>query len=127
MALRLPSKTFRAAATSDVCADTPAATARSTIPTMRMRTFYCAILMLPLAAAAQQKRPLPGIGETIEVSIVNVDVFVTDKAGHRVHGLTKDDFEIFENGVKQPITNFAEYSTNETHLPLAGARSRKSG
>lgn len=66
------------------------------------------MVLLPLFASGQ-KPPLPGIGATIEVSIVNVDVFVTDKNGQRVHGLTKDDFEIYENGVKQPISNFAEY------------------
>jgi VWFA-related protein len=76
---------------------------------MRMRTFYGALLLLPLIAAAQQKPSIPGIGETIEVSIVNLDVFVTNKAGERVRGLTRDDFEILENGVKQPISNFAEY------------------
>jgi len=75
-----------------------------------MRTFYGALLLLPLATAAQQKPSIPGIGETIEVNIVNLDVFVTNKAGERVHGLTKDDFEILENGVKQPISNFAEYT-----------------
>jgi VWFA-related protein len=61
---------------------------------------------LPAAGPAQR----PTAGETIEVSIVNVDVFVTDKSGNRVRGLTRDDFEVFENGVKQPITNFAEYA-----------------
>ena len=93
-----------------------------------MRTFYGALLMLPLVAAAQQKPAIPGIGATIEVSIVNVDVFVTDKAGHRVRGLTKDDFEIFENGVKQPITNFAEYEEQRepaTPIPTAGEGDRK--
>jgi VWFA-related protein len=57
--------------------------------------------------------PLPGeiprIGETLEVSIVNLEVFVTDREGRRVYGLTKDDFEIRENGKLQPISNFAEY------------------
>jgi VWFA-related protein len=76
---------------------------------MRIRVFYGAFLLLPLLASAQ-KPPIPAIGESIEVSIVNVDVFVTTKDGQRVRGLTKDDFEIFENGKKQPITNFAEYS-----------------
>jgi VWFA-related protein len=76
---------------------------------MRMRTFYGALLLLPLVAAAQ-KPAVPGIGETIEVSIVNLDVFVTNKAGERVRGLTRDDFEILENGVAQPISNFAEYA-----------------
>ncbi|HYH06689.1 MAG TPA: VWA domain-containing protein [Thermoanaerobaculia bacterium] len=44
------------------------------------------------------------------MSIVNVDVFVTDRKGNRVHGLTKDDFVIRERGRVQPITNFAEYA-----------------
>jgi VWFA-related protein len=64
------------------------------------------------AALAQQKDP-PPVGETIEVSIINVDVFVTDKQGNRVHGLTSDDFEIRENGKSQPITNFAEYAPDD--------------
>jgi VWFA-related protein len=77
---------------------------------MRTRAFCLASLLLPLLAAAQQKPQIPAIGETIEVSLVNLDVFVTDKTGKRVHGLTKDDFEILENGARQPITNFAEYA-----------------
>ena len=48
-------------------------------------------------------------GETIEVSLVNVDVIVTDRAGNHVRGLTAADFELYENGKLQPITNFAEY------------------
>ena len=52
---------------------------------------------------------LPRIGETIEVSIVNVDVIVRDRAGKPVRGLTAADFEIRDNGEAQPITNFAEY------------------
>lgn len=78
---------------------------------MRIRTFYGAILLLlSLLATAQQKPNIPGIGATIEVSIVNLDVFVNDRDGKRVRGLSKDDFEIFENGVRQPISNFAEYT-----------------
>src|ERR1041385_713305 len=83
---------------------------RSTIPAMRIRIVYGAVLLLPLFASAQkQQPPIPAIGASIEVSIVNVDVFVTDKQGQRVRGLTKDDFEIYENGKLQPISNFAEY------------------
>jgi VWFA-related protein len=88
---------------------------------MRMRTFYGALLLLPLVAAAQQKPSVPGIGETIEVSIVNLDVFVTNKAGERVRGLTQGDFEILENGVKQPISNFAEYAGEAALEAAAGA------
>jgi VWFA-related protein len=52
----------------------------------------------------------PQLGETLDISIVNVDVFVTDRDGNRVHGLTQKDFEIYENGKLQPISNFAEYA-----------------
>src|SRR5436305_9454161 len=84
---------------------------RSTIPAMRIRIVYGAVLLLPLFASAQkQQPPIPAIGASIEVSIVNVDVFVTNKQGQRVRGLTRDDFEIYENGARQPISNFAEYA-----------------
>src|SRR3954468_4562413 len=43
--------------------------------------------------------------ESIDVRIVNVDVTVTSK-GAPVTGLTRDDFEIFEDGKQQKITNF---------------------
>jgi len=46
--------------------------------------------------------------ETIEVKVVNVDVVVTDRSGKAITGLTKDDFELFENGKPQAITNFYE-------------------
>src|SRR5688572_1906224 len=65
--------------------------------------------LVALPAVAQQQ--LPPSGETIDVSLVNVDVFVTDRNGQRVTGLTADDFEIRENGRVQPITNFAEYTS----------------
>lgn len=68
-----------------------------------------AVATLLLTAASLLAQPAP-IGETIEVNIVNIDVFVTDKQGNRVRGLTQNDFEVFENGVRQPISNFAEYA-----------------
>ena len=81
-------------------------------------------LALPFlgGAAAAQTPSLPRSGETIDVSIVNVDVVVTDKSGRRVRGLTADDFEVFENGRLQPISNFAEYApaADETAVSVQG-------
>jgi len=79
-------------------------------------------IALTIPAVAQQT--LPPAGETIDVSIVNVDVFVTDKKGQRVTGLTADDFEIRENGRSQPLTNFAEYrlDTVEEHTTAPTAK-----
>ncbi len=44
--------------------------------------------------------------ETVDVTVVNLDVYVTDKKGEPITGLTRDDFEIFENGRPVAISNF---------------------
>lgn len=44
--------------------------------------------------------------DIVNVNVVNVDVYVTEKGGKRVTGLTRDDFEILENGRPIKITNF---------------------
>lgn len=44
--------------------------------------------------------------EQVEVSVVNVEVFVTDKRGNRVPNLTQEDFQVFEDGKPVEITNF---------------------
>lgn len=67
--------------------------------------------VVAIDAAPQQKPKIPSIGETIDVSIINVDVVVTDKQGRRVRGLKEADFEILENQKRQAISNFAEYSS----------------
>jgi VWFA-related protein len=62
-------------------------------------------MRLPLIAVAAMALQL---SETIEVRVVNVDVVVADRDGKAVTGLTKDDFEIFEDKKPQVITNFYE-------------------
>jgi VWFA-related protein len=73
--------------------------------------------LLPLAAQTAAKPPAPPkpptqdtrqdmFVESVNVNVVNVDVYVTDKSGKRITGLTKDDFEITENGKTVAITNF---------------------
>jgi VWFA-related protein len=41
--------------------------------------------------------------------VTNVDVVVTDRNGAHVQGLSASDFQLYDNGVLQPITNFSEY------------------
>src|SRR5437867_1431417 len=84
---------------------------------MRRWAIGLAVALSPLLLAQQ---PIPRLGESIEVSIVNVDVFVTDADGRRVQGLTKDDFQIFQDGKRQPITNFAEYRGGNLPPPAVG-------
>jgi VWFA-related protein len=65
--------------------------------------------LLPAAAQTPAKGAQPKQDmyvESVNVNVVNVDVYVTDKSGKRVTGLTKDDFEITENGKKVAVTNF---------------------
>ena len=68
----------------------------------------CALLFVSTVVRAQE----PRASETIEVSIVNVDVVVTDRKGARITGLTAEDFEVREAGKVQPISNFAEYRSD---------------
>jgi VWFA-related protein len=80
---------------------------------MRFRpAFLAALVSLPLFAATTET-PIPRSAETIDVSIVNLDVVVTDRNGQRVHGLTKNDFEIFEDRRPQAISNFAAYAPSD--------------
>lgn len=68
-----------------------------------MKKSLAVLLALVLATSSFAQ-----IGETIEVRVTNVDVVVTDGSGRPVTGLTKDDFELFEAGKPQVITNFYE-------------------
>ncbi|MFL6236170.1 MAG: VWA domain-containing protein, partial [Thermoanaerobaculia bacterium] len=71
---------------------------------------------LPLLAAGE-----PPAGESfkdsIEVSVVNLDVYVTDKAGKPVTGLKKEDFQVFEDGQPVEISNF--YAESRGTAPAA--------
>jgi VWFA-related protein len=58
--------------------------------------------------ADEKLEPISNFVETINVSIVNIDVVVTDKKGSSIQGLMREDFEIIDNGRSQPITNFYE-------------------
>ena len=57
-------------------------------------------------ASPKPANDIPMLTETLDVRVINVDVVVTDKKGNVITGLKKDDFEIFENGVPKPISNF---------------------
>jgi len=67
---------------------------------------------LLLAAAAGvpsrgQQSP-PAAVEVMEVVLVNVEVWVHDRDGRAIRGLSAGDFEVLEDGEPVPITHFAE-------------------
>jgi VWFA-related protein len=82
-----------------------------------MRRWFVAAAMACCASVfAQKPVELPKITETVEVVVVNLDAIVTDRDGRHVRGLTAADFEVFEDGKSQPITNFSEIVAAEaTH------------
>lgn len=53
---------------------------------------------------------------SVDVRLVTVEAFVRDSRGRVLDNLTKDDFELYEDGVKQTIRNFSR-----DELPLAVA------
>jgi VWFA-related protein len=81
---------------------------KTTIRTAMAALATVALLPGAYAQTQTQKPPteIPKLVENIDVRIINVDVVVTDKKGTVITGLKKEDFEIFENGVPKPISNF---------------------
>lgn len=79
-----------------------------------------AAIWLVIAFSFQE---VPRVTEVLEVKIINIDVVVTDRDGNRIVRLTSDDFEVFEDGKQQTITNFSEIA------PAPGLRgqSRRAG
>lgn len=80
-----------------------------------------AALPAPAPAAAQQRNrvpePPPMFVERVDVNVVNVEVFVTDADGHRVAGLSRDDFELFEDGEPVEISNFYTVEWQDALMP----------
>jgi Ca-activated chloride channel family protein len=63
----------------------------------------CLFLIPPISRPAQQQ------AEPVRVSVdrVSVGAIVTDSRGKFVEGLRREDFHVFDEGVEQPLTDFA--------------------
>jgi VWFA-related protein len=73
---------------------------------MRSLSFLLLTLLSAIASRAQSQ---PDQSPSIQISVnrVNVGVIVTDSQGNFVPDLRRENFHIFDNGVEQPITDFA--------------------
>ena len=58
-------------------------------------------------------------GETVDVQLINVEVWVTDRDGNPVAGLGAEDFEVREDGEVVELTNFSEIRTAIPGSPFA--------
>jgi VWFA-related protein len=79
-------------------------------------------IWMPLAASAQENKP-PSDDQSMETLKVNVNVVnlffnVKDKHGALIPNLTKNDFEVFEDGKPQTIKYFSAESNQPLTLGL---------
>ena len=83
---------------------------------MKLPASLAALFLLFAANGAAQAQREPAseppstFGETIDVRVVNVDVWVTDRDGNPVTGLTAADFEVREDGRPVELSNFFEFT-----------------
>jgi len=82
-----------------------------------------AVVQLGVAAGASLVAQEPAQTPSFRsgVSLVLVDVVVRDRSGAAVTGLRGDDFELFEDGVRQQIVSFAFESIGRDAPAIAGA------
>ncbi|HXH37009.1 MAG TPA: VWA domain-containing protein [Thermoanaerobaculia bacterium] len=78
---------------------------------MRHIAIVAALLFAVSSQSQQSSQPVPvapppPLVEKIDVSVVNIDVTVTDRHGQPVSGLKREDFEVLEDGKRQTISNF---------------------
>jgi len=79
--------------------------------------------VVPGAADEEEQEGLRRVGgltfvDEIALTIANLVVYVTDKKGRAVTTLTKDDFEIFQDGDPKQISNFKLYTSEVVRSEL---------
>jgi VWFA-related protein len=93
---------------------------------MHLRPLLRTALLVPfcaITASAQQELAPPSASFTgaVEVNVVNIEVYVTDRSGNRVAGLRDKDFQLLVDGKKVPISNFAAYEGSSVPAALKPA------
>ena len=100
--------------------------------TVKIPSLLVAATLLAASAAAQQDGgAAPAASDVffdrLDVEVVNVEVYVTDKDGEGVRGLTAGDFEVFEDGAPQAITHFYAVESGAAVLPAPEAPGQAGG
>src|SRR4051812_25757452 len=85
-----------------------------------MRIHWIVLAAAWCVLCAQVAAP-PALTEKLDVTVVNVDVTVMDRHGNPIRNLTRDDFEIFEDGVRQPVSNFDRVEDSAPVAKTSGA------
>lgn len=90
---------------------------------MKLATPLALLACLAAAPAASAQSPSPSpppFRIEVDVGVVSLTAVVQDKSGHFLHGLTPQDVEIYEDGVRQEVSYFREASgETEARVPLS--------
>lgn len=90
----------------------------------RLSTFSTAILILlcTTLANSQTTDPIEDDIVKINTSVVQLDAVVTDKDGNPVFDLTRDDFDVFQDGKRKDISSFTFVDTSVSSEKAATER-----
>ncbi|MCP4664298.1 MAG: VWA domain-containing protein [bacterium] len=85
------------------------------------------VLLLLLSVPAGATQPTPGWSfiDRVDVDIVNVAVYVTDRRGNHITDLEADDFELYDDGRRVEITNFYSAAPPADAAPVAEPTEQK--
>jgi VWFA-related protein len=98
---------------------------RKTFAVLLLAAAVCT-LPLPAAEKAPAAPSLTSFGAALEVNVVNVEVYVTDRDGKRVTDLKRQDFTVSEDGKPVEVTNFAAISSGAAAAAAARTESVRS-
>lgn len=95
-----------------------------------LKLFFAALFLLSCAALAFTQTPTPSPksdDEVVKISthLIQIDVTVTDKHGKIVNDLKPEDFEIYENGQKQDISNFSFVSNTQENVIVEKSKEKE--
>src|SRR5216683_1921962 len=89
--------------------------------TLKMNGFWSTVMWVAVIAGLSAQAPTPAPAQPpasqsqtptfrVQIDAVTMDVIVKDEGGRFVPDLTKDEFEVYEDGVKQEVASLTVVS-----------------
>ena len=88
--------------------------------------FFTTIFLLSFVLSISAQNPAstpPDDVVKISTTLIQIDATVTDKKGNTIKDLKPEDFEVYENGKKQIVTNFSFISPTLKNPPVSSTQS----